>query len=287
MRQSLQLRLGQQLTMTPQLQQAIRLLQLSSLDLQTEIQAVLESNLMLEPGDESGEPPAEAPEPANENQTSAESEMDLGSADKLPDELPVDSAWDDLYDASYDGTTSYSKGEDDDQRDFYERHNSGGETLRQHLQWQLELTPFSERDMTIAEAIVDAIGADGYLGTPLEEIYEGLRPHLEELEFDEVEAVLHRVQRFDPPGVAARHPGECLLLQLEQLPPTTSRLTQARELITHHLESLAGRDFNLLMRRLRVSREELQEIIALIQTLEPYPGSQFEAEPPQYVVPDV
>ncbi|MDX1655940.1 MAG: RNA polymerase factor sigma-54, partial [Candidatus Competibacteraceae bacterium] len=123
--------------------------------------------------------------------------------------------------------------------------------------------------------------------TPLEEIYEGLRPHLEDLEFDEVEAVLHRVQRFDPPGVAARHPGECLLLQLEQLPSTTSRLAQARELITHHLESLAGRDFNLLMRRLRVSREELQEIVALIQTLEPYPGSQFEAEPPQYVTPDV
>jgi len=125
----------------------------------------------------------------------------------------------------------------------------------------------------------------GYLGASLEDIHQGLTEL--EVEFDEVEAVLHRVQRFDPPGVAARDVAECLLLQLDQLPADTPRLEEARQLIRHRLDMLGNRDFNGLMRRMKLSREELQEIISLIQSLNPHPGTQLSTTEPQYVVPDV
>jgi len=284
MRQSLQLRLNQSLTMTPQLQQAIKLLQLSSLDLQVEIQSILDSNLMLERDEETSEtalPAEEAPAPAESRERTSESEVS-SSTDTLPDDLPVDSAWEDVYD-SYDGSTSYSRN-DDDQMSGYERQGTT-ESLHDYLVWQMELTPFSDTDRLIAMAIIDAVTEAGYLGASLEDIHQGLTEL--EVEFDEVEAVLHRVQRFDPPGVAARDVAECLLLQLDQLPADTPRLEEARQLIRHRLDMLGNRDFNGLMRRMKLSREELQEIISLIQSLNPHPGTQLSTTEPQYVVPDV
>ena len=120
----------------------------------------------------------------------------------------------------------------------------------------------------------------------MEDIHESLAEELE-LEFDEVVAVLRRVQHFDPPGIAARDPAECLLLQLDQLPADTPWLEQTHLLVKNHLETLAGRDFNGLMRRLKVSQEELQQIVALIQTLTPHPGTQLANNEAEYVTPDV
>ena len=291
MRQSpqIQLQVSQQLAMTPQLQQAIRLLQLSSVELQTEIQAVIESNLMLERVEEAHDSlsPADealamaAPDPAE--LPAAGEELDAANA-TLPEELPVDSAWEDGYD-SYDGATSFSRG-DDEQWDPYEQQADAPGSLRDHLIWQMELTPFSDRDIAIATALIDAIDETGYLSLPLTEIHQGLPAELD-IELDEVEAVLHRIQHFDPPGVAARNPAECLLLQLNQLPPDTLWLPQAQELVQHHLDLLAEHNFPLLLRRLKVARESLQQIVLLILSLNPHPGAALSVSKTQYVIPDV
>jgi len=286
MRQSLQLRLGQQLTMTPQLQQAIRLLQLSSLDLQTEIQSLLDSNVMLERADDLQDVPVQPEAQAAQTaaDTRAETEINTATTDNLPDELPVDSAWEDIYESS-DGATSYSRGEDDD-RDPYERYSGASESLRDHLYWQMRLTPLTDRELMIATIIIDAVNESGYLSLPLEEICQGL-PDKIPVTLAEAEAVLKLIQHFDPQGVAARSPAECLLLQLEMLPEGTPWLTEARQLVEHYLPMLADRDFNGLMRQLKVSREALQGMISLIQSLNPHPGASLSSAAPQYVTPDV
>ena len=287
MRQSLQIRLGQQLTMTPQLQQAIRLLQLSSLDLQAEVQAILDSNLMLEQSDEPQDLPVQPEALATQAAVDARAETELNAAPTdttLPDELPVDSAWEDVYE-SYDGETRYSRGEDEDW-DPYERYAGAGESLHDYLYWQMRLTPFNDRDMVIATAIIDAIDESGYLTLSLADISQGLRDEFA-VTPAEVEAVLERVQRFDPQGVGARNPAECLLLQLEALPADTPWLAEARLLVEQHLDLLANHDFGALMRRLKVSREALQGIVSLIQSLNPHPGARLSNAVPQYVIPDV
>ncbi|MFO1372174.1 MAG: RNA polymerase factor sigma-54 [Candidatus Competibacteraceae bacterium] len=286
MRQSLQLRLGQQLTMTPQLQQAIRLLQLSSLDLQTEIQAILESNLMLEQADEPQDLPVQPEILAAQiaEETRAETELNVAETETLPDALPVDSAWEDVYEP-YDGATSYSRGEDEEW-DPYESYSGTGESLREHLYWQMRLTPFTDQELAIATAIIDAIDESGYLTLPLEEICQDLHAEFA-VTVRDVESVLKQIQHFDPQGVGARSPAECLLLQLEALPADTLWLAEARRLVEQHLSLLAERDFSGLMRRLKVSREALQAIIALIQSLDPHPGARISDVAPQYVVPDV
>ncbi|KAB7623866.1 RNA polymerase factor sigma-54 [Alkalilimnicola sp. S0819] len=291
MKQSLQIRLGQQLTMTPQLQQAIRLLQLSSLDLQLEIQQALESNVMLEL-EEDTEPSLDrelssrerdeereardAPEPAEDSarDTSEPNEH-------IPDELPVDSQWDDVYD----GSTSYSSPEFDDRDPFANESGSAG-GLRAHLRWQADLCGFTEKDRYIAEILIDSVADDGYLHIGTEEVLQALPPEWR-VEPEEVETVLQRVQRFDPVGVAAREPREALLLQLEPLPPDTPWLAEARLLVDKHLELLAGRQYSQLMRRLKLDQDSLRAVVALIQTLDPHPGARISDETPQYVIPDV
>lgn len=289
MKQSIQLRLGQNLTMTPQLQQAIRLLQLSTLDLQQEIQAVLDSNLMLEVEEETTANDRDQLG-GDENDRSAQDDHGEVAApeteapsDTIPEELPVDSAWEDVYDGS---TALSAPAADDDRQDAYENAHRGGETLQQHLQWQMELTPFSDLDRVIATAIIDAVGDDGYLTVSVEDIHQGLVDEFE-VELDEVEAVLRRIQQFDPVGVAARNLSECLLAQLHQLPPDTPALKHAEQLTREYLELLGARDFNQLMRRLRISQDELQQAIQLIQSLNPRPGAQITGSLPDYVVPDV
>lgn len=284
MRQSLQLRLGQQLTMTPQLQQAIRLLQLSSLDLQAEIQNVLESNIMLEPlDDDSGSAGYADNSTAKEEPAGAEP-LSPERSEALGDEVTVDAMANDIYDP-YDGATAYSR-DDSEQADIYERQSAHSESLHDYLLWQMQLTPFSETDLAIATAIIDAIDESGYLSLPLEEIWQGLKDRFD-VGLDEVAAVLHRIQHFDPPGVAARTPAECLRLQLDALAPDTPWLSPARELVDHYLELLAGRDFTGLMRKLKVSREALEDIVALIQSLNPHPGAQYASGEPQFITPDV
>jgi RNA polymerase sigma-54 factor len=297
MKQSIQLRLGQHLTMTPQLQQAIRLLQLSTLELQLEVQGILDSNLMLErdEGDaefDSETAPESTPEQRNKNETEAAGEAPdvadtevAGNTDTIPEDLPVDTSWEDTYDM---GTTSYSAPAESDGRDFFETHGGETESLYEHLKWQLDLTPFNDIDRSIAETIIDSINDDGYLSVSLEEVNESLRldPALE-IGVEEIQAVLHRIQHFDPVGVGARDPAECLMIQLRQMAPDTPWREQAMQLIKEHVNLLGNRDYNQIMRRMKLAESELQEVLKLIQSLNPRPGSQITAAKPQYVVPDV
>jgi len=292
MKQSLQLRMGQQLTMTPQLQQAIRLLQLSTLDLQAEIQQALDSNLMLEAVDDADDTPAEDDldgfeEPPAVEQAEAEPEAPLpepaaAATDVIPDELPLDTDWDDIYD----GATSYSARDPDDDYDPLEHQSEAGGSLREHLLWQATLSTFTDRDRLIAEAIIDAVRDDGYLGCELADIRAAL-PADWQVETDEIEAVLRRVQHFDPIGVAARDPREALLIQLRQLPPETPWLAQATELVERHLDLLASRQYAQLRRRMKLDDDAMQAVMALIHTLNPRPGASISAQRTEYVIPDV
>lgn len=277
MKQSLQLRIGQNLTMTPQLQQAIKLLQLSTLDLQQEIQQALESNMMLEVEEDE-----QIDQDRQERKTDISDQITSeGSQSEIPEELPVDSSWEDVFEASMP-----AGGEPAEAIEF-ESFRSKAETLQDHLLWQLEMIPISERDHAIAIAIIDSIDEEGYLRTGLQDIFQGLQEQLEELEMEEVEAVLHRVQTFDPVGVAALDLGDCLRLQLSQLPETTPFKREAIELVSRHLDLLASHELNKLMRRLEVTESQLKQVIALIRTLDPKPGAYLQNFDSQYVVPDV
>lgn len=301
MKQSLQLKLGQQLTMTPQLQQAIRLLQLSTLDLQAEIQEALESNPMLDVGeDETAADSArddeldftrgkESPNKDEETSSSSREDQEEHSPDgewsnEIPTELAVDTSWDDVYQSAPSGT-GLSRPDSDDM-DFESRRGTS-ESLQDYLAWQLNLTPMSDLDRYAAEAIIDAVGSSGMLVQPVEEIWQGLTKDFPELELDEVMAVLRRLQQFDPAGVASQDLAECLLLQLRQLPNTLPSYAVAMNLVQHYLPLLGSRDFKQLMRKLRVKENELQEAIVLIQSLNPRPGEQIGEDTTEYVVPDV
>ncbi|MBI2992885.1 MAG: RNA polymerase factor sigma-54 [Gammaproteobacteria bacterium] len=288
MKPSLQLRLGQSLTMTPQLQQAIRLLQLSSTELQTEIQDALESNMMLElDEDEEDEeaPPAQAETAAEETVEAANVEEAAAEEghDDIPEDLPVDTVWDDIYD----GGPAIGRGPASgvDSHDFEER-DAKESSLREHLLWQLNLTSTSDADWTIAAAIIDALDDDGYLSCSLEDIREVLARDMP-VELQEIEAVLHLVQAMEPTGVGARDLRECLSLQLAQWPPETPWRGEALQLVGHHLDVLAAHDFGMLMRRMKLKRDELQKVVALIQSLNPRPGGQVQDYHTQYIVPDV
>ncbi len=287
MKQTLQLRLGQYLTMTPQLQQAIKLLQLSTLDLKQEIQDVLDSNLMLEIEEENSASRelSDKTERANKevSQDTSNSEQEVnGASDSMPEELPVDSAWDDVYD-SIAAPQSGSQRENGDTE--FLLHKNLTKTLNDHLIWQMNLSLFSETDLMIAIAIIDAVDENGYLTCSLEEIYEGLED--EEIDFPEVEAVLHRIQTFDPPGVAAKDPQECLLLQLKQLPTETPLLALAIQLVDKHFNLLARQDQVKIKQALKISDEDVVGINHLIRTLNPHPGNLITESPSPYVVPDV
>ena len=280
MKQSLHLRLGQQLTMTPQLQQAIKLLQMSTLDLQQEIQQVLDSNIMLEINEDEGTP-SEAISTSESNVEYSESYTSEGSQTNIPDELPTDSSWEDTYEPVL------APGISNPETVEFESQRSNEATLQDHLLWQLELTIFSERDHAIAIAIIDSINNEGYLGNTPEEIYQGLQSQFEDLDFDEIIAVLHRVQQFDPPGIAAIDLSDCLKLQLLQLPESTLYRQQALLVVTRYLKLLATHEQAKLLRKLGVTELELANIVFLIRTLDPKPGEKIQGSSSEYVIPDV
>ncbi len=298
MKPSLELKIGQQLTMTPQLQQAIRLLQLSTLDLQQEIQQAIESNPLLEQ-EESAPENSSADDAATQDsdagsetgltdfaagekteKPSEDSESQEEWSDQIPTDLPVDSGWDDIYQSS-----SSSQGERSD--DDFTSRSSAPDSLQDHLEWQLNLTPMSDTDRLIGMAIIDAINDDGYLTCSLDDILEGMDPALE-LELDEVEVMLRRIQQFDPIGVACRDLRECLLIQLNG--PDTQKepaLLAARQVVDQHLDRLGSRDYTTIMRKAKLKEPELKAAIELIQTLNPKPGSSLETSEAEYVIPDV
>ncbi len=292
MKQAIQLRIGQHLTMTPQLQQAIRLLQLSTLELQSEIQEVLDSNLMLElaedesaniPSDRLVSAPSYDTPPAGDEteQDSAPLEAKILEAG----EAFADSDWEETYEPFSAASSSASELEGRE----YENSSSHVATLREHLQWQLRLTSMNDSDRAIAEAIIDAVNDDGYLSESLEEIQQGLGKELpeEDVTPEAIAAVLHRVQRFDPLGVAARDLRECLLIQLQHCPDSTPYLEAARRVIGDYLPLLGSHDYAQLMRRTRLSEPELHAVEQLIRSLNPRPGERITGSQADYVIPDV
>ena len=297
MKLSLQLKIGQQLTMTPQLQQAIRLLQLSTLDLQQEIHQALESNPMLELIENADEDDQISDEDINtpsaeklgpqENITSHEEQPKNEESsvweEQIPSELSVDSNWDDVYPDTYPSKTSYNLDSSD-----YESRSTMIETLQDHLLWQLNLTPMSEKDQSIALTIIDAIDPNGALTTDIESIHAGLDTELE-TEPDEVIAVLHRIQHFDPVGVGYRDLTECLLIQLNQYenPSQSKYITQAKYIVKNHINLLGKKDYAQLMRKTKLEENELKEIVTIIESLDPRPGANISPPSTTYVVPDV
>ena len=296
MKQSLQLRIGQSLTMTPQLQQAIKLLQLSSLELQTEIQQALDANPLLEQEDNLGEITVMDREPAATNgadgsdtteiKTAADTVSENRADQTLPDELEVDSRWDDIYDNIPNSPTQASNTQDDN-RNLFENQAPAVDALNEHLLWQLNCSHLTETDHEIGLTIIDSIDDSGYLNQSVVDIHAGLQKLYEDIEYDEVEAVLHFIQHFDPVGIAARSPAECMTIQLSQLDPDTPHLGKALALVDNYLEQLASNDFALLKRRLRANDAELAEIIKLIQTSNPHPGHVISENHAQYITPDV
>ena len=276
---SLQLKLGQQLTMTPQLQQAIRLLQLPALELQAHIRELLETNVMLEPTEETeGTGTFEAVEssPVEHEQPEQPERAQEDSAVEV-----VDEGW---------GEQSVGAAEapwnsDDDERQ-QEFADASGQSLQDHLLWQLELAKLEPREFAIARAIIDSISDDGYLTESLDEIANTLRPEIE-CGAAEVEAVLAGVQALDPPGVGARSVGECIELQLRQLDPATPGFNTAIEIARHHLELVAERELSMLRRELRATEEEIASALALVRSCHPRPGSTVSTGSAEYVVPDV
>ncbi|MGM0702647.1 MAG: RNA polymerase factor sigma-54 [Pseudomonadota bacterium] len=267
MKASLQLRIGTQLTMTPQLQQAIALLQLSTLDLRQEIQQALETNPMLELDEDFGE-------------QRVDETRDEEWSNEIPSDLTVDSDWSDTY-PDHGGSASGSEGPD------FERQASG-QSLAGHLAWQLAMTDLSLRQQQIAESLIDAVDNAGYLAHPLEEIRDGLRQQgLDGLPTREVEQVLLRLQQFEPTGVFARDLRECLMLQLATLPDDTPLLPQARRLVRQFLEALATDDRRLLKRRLGLDDDALDTVISLVRSLDPRPGSAYADVASDYVIPDL
>ncbi len=297
MKQSLQLKLGQQLTMTPQLQQAIRLLQLSTMDLQQEIQQALDSNPLLElnedadTGDQDQAEHGDAatsdgPLESLERLASGDSEpgerlSKSDSGDVMPDDLPVDTQWDDLLPSG-----SAPPPPDDAADSDFDSRNSDRQSLQAHLLWQLNLTRLSDIDRVIALAIIDATDDNGRLTLELEDIHQSLGEDMD-IDFEEVVAVLHMLQQFEPAGVCTRDLQECLTVQLQQLPANTPYLEQARLILSRHLPQLASGDFAQIQRRTRLSEDQLKDALSLIQTLDPSPGQTFAPGEVEYVVPDV
>ena len=288
MKPSLQLKLGQHLTMTPQLQQAIRLLQLSTLELQTEIQQALEENPMLEQDEDNADSVTALETDRETNDTvevSSETSLDMDKNQEIPDDLAVDSSWEDTYDITT-ATAPSSQQSSDSGNDYLENQSIEGDTLSEHLIWQLQNSQFSDIDKIIAIAIIDAINDDGYLTESIEDIFNSLKDELD-IEMDEVEAVLHRIQRFDPVGIAARTLKECLLLQLEPFDPQTPGLADVKNIIEHHLGLLGAHDYARLQKKTRRNEEQLHQLILFIQALNPKPGASISKNNAQYVIPDV
>lgn len=273
MKQTLQIRLGQSLTMTPQLQQAIKLLQMSTLDLQQEINRALEENPLLEREDEM------------EPEFTAEPEMTNQDFDAESIEVAVETDWSDTN--HFDLNRPVTRSASDDEYESFESRTSEATTLADHLNWQLNLMTLTDRDQWIARVLVDSINSEGLLEADLEDILEQLRPDLEDLELDEVECVLHQIQRLDPVGVGARNIRECLLVQLDNLRQLGGDVEIAINLVTHHLDLLSKKDRQGLKRALKCDDETLELTLALIRSLDPKPGSHIGDTDPEYVTPDL
>ena len=289
MKQSLHLRVGQTLAMTPALQQAIKLLQLSSLDLQQEIRQAVESNLMLEFDEDDAPGPSideaaggEPPEPGVTVEGVVADTAVAEPAEVVAEETPVDIEWEESYETAGSGK---SVQDEEELYDYRQANLTTGTSLREHLLWQAELAPFDEQGGEIAAHVIDAINEDGYL-----EDWPGLCQRLKETFGAEqalIDQILKQVQDFDPPGVGARDLAECLRLQLLQLPADAPERAPALKIVGEHMALLARHDEAGLQQALGLDVEALHPVLALIQSLQPHPGRPYQAHESNYVAPDV
>jgi len=278
MKHSLQLKLGQHLTLTPQLQQSIRLLQLSTLELNQELEQMLQENPLLEREDEDEASYTTTDAPAH----TAEAETQSTETPQ-PEKTESESATS-LDDADW---NDYSAAGGDDEDSDYAQGSVSGATLREHLLNQLIVSPLTLRDRTLVAALIDDLDDAGFLTQPLEDITASLQSELEELEPEEVETALKHLQNMDPTGVGARNLAECLTLQLRALPSDTPAREAAMRLTSHYLDLLAARDVGKLKKILGIDDATLRAARALILALNPRPGAAFGADETHYVIPDV
>jgi RNA polymerase sigma-54 factor len=285
MKPALQFRLHQQLTLTPQLQQAIRLLQLSQLELEAELRQIAEGNPLLEFADEAEDETTADEEEYAAAESTAEStsvEHDVNDpADDWADtggsaESPID-----FSSNSSVGSSPGSRGDED-----FEPQNAAPETLQQHLMWQLNLSPFNPRQHAIATVLIDALNPAGYLAEGLDAVLAALPASLD-ASVEEIEVVRRLLQGFDPVGVASLDLRDCLRVQLEQFDPDTPHRDLALRLIDGELELLARNDIAKLARHLRASEEDVAGAALLIRSLDPRPGAALDTTPVEYVAPDV
>lgn len=281
MKLSVGLKVANNLSLTPQLQQAIRLLQLSSLELEQEIQIQLDSNPLLEKIEDNNSIESLNSVEANENKDLT-SEL---NADHLPNDLPVDTEWDDIYTHQ---STALATPEYEEREDNRQIHLS----LKEHILEQVNLLHFSRVDKLIAYCIVDSLDDKGFLDADLTDILIAVNQLLREVdndenvEEDEVIVVLKHIQRLEPIGVGSRSLAECLQIQLETIKDKTPFLAEAKQLLNYY-ELLISNDLNKLLKQTGLSKEQLTNAIELLKTLKPYPGLEFDQQESEYQVPDV
>ena len=280
MKPTLQLKLSQHLTLTPQLQQSIRLLQLSTLELNQEVERLLQENPLLEKADDddSAAPPSEFIATTT-SVTSSEKSSDTVE-DSAPDSIDL------LASTGSDSDWGPSPGLGDDDDEAFFPQQVATSSLRDHLNAQLALLNLPLRDRQIVAALIDALDEDGYLTSSLEELLE-LFPEELGLDADELSIALKHLQNMEPAGVGARDASECLALQLRSTPETTPFRAEALKLVEHHLPLLAARDFGKLKRLLHTDDAGLRMVRTLITSLNPRPGGRFSKTEANYVIPDV
>lgn len=274
---SLQLKFSQHLALTPQLQQSIRLLQLSTLELEQELKNYLLENPLLEREDEEYGPPS-TPTTSSDSQSTTNTEK--SESESAEPALPDDESW-----LGEDNAYPTASGSFDDDDNEYQDVQAATTSLREHLTWQLGLMSIPERDRTLVQCLIDALDDDGYLTQSLEELAEALPPELE-IEPEELQIALKHLQYFDPTGVGARNAQECLALQLEVLPADATQIL-ALKIVRNHLALLAGRDFSKLKKLTACDDDALRAAQYLIRSLNPRPGAQYSALDARYITPDV
>ena len=281
MKHSLQLRLSQHLTLTPQLQQSIRLLQLSTLELNQELERFLQENPLLERDE--GAPDA-LPVPAGLN--GGEAEAVASEAPAAPAEDSAAQTDSDVFTAVRDEPYGSSGGREEGDDDDYPQLAAESPTLRDHLISQLSLTNLPSRDRTLVTLLIESLDEDGYLSQDVTEL-EGMLPEELGVEPEELQIALKHLQHLEPTGVGARNLGECLALQLSTLPESVPYRSESLEVVKHHLEALAARDFAKLRKVLKCDDTCLKGVQKLITSLNPRPGREYASDDTRYVVPDV
>lgn len=291
MKPSLQLKLSQNLALTPQLQQSIKLLQLSTVEMQQEIENYLQENPMLERDDDgafesfSSAQQFDAPRSDAVERSDHEEREERDLRDDREHAIPTaPSDVDDDRWAADAGTFTGAGRDDSDEGDDQDIQGSAP-SLRDHLTWQMGVTQLSERDRILVRFLIEALDDDGYLATPLGELWETLPPEYE-IELEDLEIALCHIQSFDPVGIGARSPQECLALQLKVLPKSPDQQL-ALLIVQKHLELLAARDFAKIRRLAECTEQALKDAHALIVSLDPRPGSRFAQLEARYVTPDV